>query len=143
MASKCSSLYDQSGLETSIPLSNALRFYALKSNPTFDSGRKLGPKTKYLRRKRTIGVCAFVVLPSNRHRRYFKTHCALLGTRNTIAPRAELHSGLSAWWVAVLAWLTNPGGRAGQGPCEVGASAKSIFRITRQFRSLRVRKQKT
>ena len=33
LASKCSSFYHQSGLETLLPLSNALRFYSLKTKP--------------------------------------------------------------------------------------------------------------
>ena len=51
-----------------VPLSNALRFYPLKTrpNPTFNVDRKLGAKTEYLFRKRTIGVYVFVVLPSVR-----------------------------------------------------------------------------
>ena len=41
-----------------VPLSNALRFYPLKTrpNPTFNFDRKLGAKTEYLFWKRTIGV---------------------------------------------------------------------------------------
>ena len=119
-ASKCSSFYRQSGLETFLPLSNALRLYSLgtkpniqlwkeirsenegldlkenywrlsvrhstwkhccrhrtlsrftcfKPNPTFNSDRKLGSKTKYLLWKRTTGAQVFVVLPSIRPRNF-------------------------------------------------------------------------
>ena len=41
------------GLETLLQLSNALRFYVLKTNSTFKSDRKLRAQTKYLRGKRT------------------------------------------------------------------------------------------
>ena len=45
-------------------------FTHLKPNPTFTSDRKLGAKSKYLRRKRTIGVDVFFVLPSFRPRNF-------------------------------------------------------------------------
>ena len=48
-----------------IPFSYALKFYVLGENPTFNSDRReLGAKTDHLRRKRTIGVYVYVVLPS-------------------------------------------------------------------------------
>ena len=66
----CTSFYHQSGVETLLPLSNALRFHALKTKPTFNYDREFGAKTKYMRRKRTIGVRVLVVLASIRRRNF-------------------------------------------------------------------------
>ena len=53
-----------------LPLSNTLSFTRFKPNPTWNSGRKSGARTNYMRRKRSIGVYAFVVLPSTRTRNF-------------------------------------------------------------------------
>ena len=54
----------QQGLETSVPLSNAIRFYPLKPNPTFGVDREIGANANCSLQKRTVGVYVFFVLPT-------------------------------------------------------------------------------
>ena len=53
--------YNESGLASLLPLSNAVILYSLKTRPTFNSDRKLGVTTKYIRGNRTIGIYVFAI----------------------------------------------------------------------------------
>ena len=58
LAPERSSIYQQSGLADFLPLSSALRFYALKTKPRqkFIYGRQLGAQTKHLVRKGNFNI---------------------------------------------------------------------------------------
>ena len=64
MAPKCSALYHKPCVTAFLPLSNAIRFYALKSNPRLNSETRSRAQTKYLLSRAFIGADVFVVLPS-------------------------------------------------------------------------------